>query len=229
MPLSVSGWWTICWRTLNGSVATWAPASAAWVMWQRVADRGRQDLGVELVDPTISTSSRMTFMPSWLMSSSRPDERRQQARAGLRREEPLVGREDERAVGLDALSAKRRDRLQALLAHRHLDHDVRRELGEGAALGEHALDVLGDDLGADRPGVIGRSPRGSPRSSSRRPWRTASGWWSRHRGRPSARGPDLLDVGGVQEDLHGRAPVRPRIGTGFYACRRARAASRPRR
>src|SRR5262245_59075166 len=33
MPLSVSGWWTICWRTLKGSVATWAPARAAWVTW----------------------------------------------------------------------------------------------------------------------------------------------------------------------------------------------------
>ncbi len=33
MPLSVSGWWTICWRTLKGIVAMCAPASAAWVMW----------------------------------------------------------------------------------------------------------------------------------------------------------------------------------------------------
>src|SRR5690242_19531354 len=32
IPLSVSGWWTICWRTLNGRVATCAPASAACVM-----------------------------------------------------------------------------------------------------------------------------------------------------------------------------------------------------
>ena len=32
MPLSVSGCRTICWRTLNGSVAMCAPASAAWVM-----------------------------------------------------------------------------------------------------------------------------------------------------------------------------------------------------
>jgi len=31
MPLSVRGWWTICWMTLNGRVAMWAPASAAWV------------------------------------------------------------------------------------------------------------------------------------------------------------------------------------------------------
>ena len=33
IPLSVSGWWTICWRTLNGTVAMWAPASADWVTW----------------------------------------------------------------------------------------------------------------------------------------------------------------------------------------------------
>src|SRR6185295_801028 len=33
MPLSVSGWWTICWRTLKGKVAMCAPASAACVTW----------------------------------------------------------------------------------------------------------------------------------------------------------------------------------------------------
>ena len=31
MPESVSGWWIIICRILNGSVAMWAPARAAWV------------------------------------------------------------------------------------------------------------------------------------------------------------------------------------------------------
>ena len=35
-------------------------------------------------------------------------------------------------------------------AHRDLDDDVRGEGGEVAALGEHPVDVVGDDLGADR-------------------------------------------------------------------------------
>ena len=34
MPRSVSGWWTICLRTLKGIVAMWAPASAASVTWR---------------------------------------------------------------------------------------------------------------------------------------------------------------------------------------------------
>ena len=60
-------------------------------------------------------------------------------------------------------------------------------LREGAALAQHALDILGDDLGADRTrrdaaDLLEDRPR-----TSRRPWRTASGWWSRRRARPSGR------------------------------------------
>ena len=70
MPLSVSGWWTICWRTLNGSVATCAPSS--WVTWRgwRI-EAARTSVSSSWI-ATISASSRMTIMPSWLMSSSRP-------------------------------------------------------------------------------------------------------------------------------------------------------------
>ena len=50
MPLSVSGWLSICWKTLNGSVAMCEPASAASVTWQRMADRGGQHLRFELVE-----------------------------------------------------------------------------------------------------------------------------------------------------------------------------------
>ena len=103
MPLSVSGWWTICWRTLNGSVAMCAPASAAWVMCTRVADRRRQHLGVELVDRDDLGQLADDDHPVLVDVVEAADERRQQRRAGLRREQALVGREDERAVGLDAL------------------------------------------------------------------------------------------------------------------------------
>ena len=50
MPLSVSGWWTICWRTLNGSVAMCAPASAAWVMWSGLRIEAARTSDVDLVD-----------------------------------------------------------------------------------------------------------------------------------------------------------------------------------
>ena len=91
MPLSVSGWWTICWRTLNGSVAMWAPASADWVTWQRVPDRRREDLGVDLVDRE-DLGQLADDDHAVLVDVVEPaDERRDQPRAGLRREQPLVG------------------------------------------------------------------------------------------------------------------------------------------
>jgi hypothetical protein len=73
----------------------------------------------------------MTIIPSWLMSSSRPTNGDSRLRAGLGREEPLVRGEDQGAVGLDALVGEAAHRLEALLAHRDLDDDVRGELGEG--------------------------------------------------------------------------------------------------
>ncbi len=93
--------------------------------------------------------------------------------------------------------------LEAFLAHRHLDDDVRRELGEVAALGEHAVDVLGDDLGRDRSGrdladlledlVVGRAADLGVEGRVRR---------DAVEDAPPRGGPDLFDVGGVEEDLH---------------------------
>ena len=103
MPLSVSGWWTICWSTLNGSVATCAPASAAWVMWSGLRiDAARTSVSrswiVDDLDQLADDDHAV------LVDVVEPaDERRQQRCPGLGREEPLVGREDQRAVGLDAL------------------------------------------------------------------------------------------------------------------------------
>src|SRR3954452_21117819 len=72
MPLSVSGWWTICCRILNGSVAMWAPASAACVIWSGFRiEAARTSVSSSWI-ATISDSSRITIMPSWLMSSRRP-------------------------------------------------------------------------------------------------------------------------------------------------------------
>ena len=150
----------------------------------------------------ISASSRMTIIPSWLMSSSRPTNGRDERRAGLGRQQALVRGEDQRAVGLDAFLGEAADRLEAVLGHRDLDHDVRGERREVAALLEHPVDVVRDDLGRDRArgdladlledlvvraadlGVEGRI-RGHAIEDA-----------------PSSDGLDLFDVGGVQEDLH---------------------------
>src|SRR3990172_4893158 len=137
------------------------------------------------------------------------DKGRQQRRPGLGGQQALVGGEDERAVGLDAFLGEAVDGLQALLAHRHLDHDVGRQLGEVAALAQHALDVVGDDLGADRAGgdaadfdqhlVVCLAARpGEERRVGRHAIEHA----------PARCGADLFDVGRVQEDLHAFTPDR---------------------
>ena len=46
MPLSVSGWWTICWNTLNGSVAMCEPERRLGHVARMPHGRG-QDLGVD--------------------------------------------------------------------------------------------------------------------------------------------------------------------------------------
>ena len=145
------------------------------------------------------------------------DERRQQAGAGLGREQSLVRGEDQRAVGLDPLFGEAAHRLEAFLAHRDLDDDVRGELGERAPFGEHPLDVLGDDLGGDRAAgdradlledlLVG--PAGGLGEQRR-----VGGHAVEHA--PAGDGADLFDVRGVQEDLHG-GRLRVRAGTSILA------------
>ena len=68
----------------------------------RIPDRGREHLGLDLVDREDLGQLADDDHPVLVDVVEPADERRDQARAGLRREQALVGREDERAVGLDA-------------------------------------------------------------------------------------------------------------------------------
>src|SRR4029079_9974158 len=131
------------------------------------------------------------------------DERRQQRRAGLRCEQALVGREDQGAVRLDRLGGEAAHRLEALLAHRDLDDDVGGELRERPTLLEHALDVLGDDLGGDGP-WRDLADLLEDRVVARAADLRVEGWVRRDavEDAPAGDGPDLVDVGGVEEDLH---------------------------
>ena len=95
-------------------------------------------------------------MPSWLMSSSRPTNGDSSDAPALAASRPWLAVKISVQLVLMPSSAKRLDGLQAVLAHRHLDHDVRRRASRSARPSrEHALDVVGDDLGATPgPGVI---------------------------------------------------------------------------
>jgi len=68
-----------------------------------VPDRGREDLGVELVDRHDIDELADDDHPVLVDVVEPADERRQERCPGLRREKSLVGREDQGAVGLDAL------------------------------------------------------------------------------------------------------------------------------
>jgi hypothetical protein len=95
------------------------------------------------------------------------------------------------------------DRLEAFLAHRHLDDDVGRQLREVATFLQHAIDVFGHDLGADRARgdaadldqhfVVALAARlGEQRRVGRHAVEHA----------PARRGADLIDLGGIQKDFH---------------------------
>ena len=169
---------------------------------ERVADRGRQDLRLDLVQGEDLGQLANDDHAVLVDVVQAAHERRDEARAGLGGKQALVGREDERAVRPDAFVAEPTDRLQAVLAHRHLDVDVRSDLGEVTALFEHALDVVADDLrghwtGGDlahlgEEGVIRATDLG------------IQGWIRGHaiEHAPAGGDPDLVDVRSVQEDLH---------------------------
>ena len=95
--------------------------------------------------------SRISCMPSWRDVVEPADEGADVGRAGAGGQQRLVGAEDERGVDLGALAGQRADRDQALGADRHLDDDMLVPGHDLAALADHLVGVLGDDLGADRP------------------------------------------------------------------------------
>ena len=62
----------------------------------------------------------------------------------------LVRREDEGHVDRDTVGGECVRGLEALLAERDLDDDVLVQLGQRAALGDHAVGVFGHNLGRSR-------------------------------------------------------------------------------
>ena len=119
----------------------------------RVADGGGQDLRVVLEEPD-DLGQLADDLHAVLVDVVDPaDERRQQRRASLGGEQPLIGREDQGAVGLDAFGPEPAHRGQAVLGHRHLHDDVVGQLRVVPALAEHALDIVRDHLRGHRAAV----------------------------------------------------------------------------
>ena len=118
---------------------------------QHITDRGGQDLrlqrrivvvdGADLADQVHAVEADVV-QPA--------DERRDEGRAGLGRQQRLIGREAQRHVDHRALGGKRATGLEAGPGERHLDRDVLGDLGQRPAFLEHALGVEGCHLGTDR-------------------------------------------------------------------------------
>ena len=105
---------------------------------------------------------------------------------------------------LDILGGEAGDRLETLLGHGDLDDDVVGDLGEMPAFLDHAVGVVGDDLGAHRPvGDAADPPEDVVVRCDRPPSNRGWGSWSRRQGRPRGYPPDLVHVGRVDEELHG--------------------------
>ena len=115
-------------------VATSAPSSAACDDVDRVAHRGDQHLGVEVVVVVDRRTIWAISCHAVLADVVEPaDERRDVGRRpALAASSACAGREAERDVGGDVLVAKRAHRAQAGRRERHLDHHVVGDLGEDA-------------------------------------------------------------------------------------------------
>ena len=131
------------------------------------------------------------------------DEGRHEGGAGLGREQRLGRREAQGDVDLNAFAGERPARLQTVPDQRQLDADVGGELGEPAALGQHAIVGRGGDLRADRAidqgaDLLDHLEEAAPGLGDQR---RIGG----HAIEQAAGGQlrDLRDVGGIDEEFHG--------------------------
>ncbi len=100
----------------------------------------------------MSASSRMTIIPSSLMSSRRPTKGDSSDAPALAASSPWFAVKISVQFVLMPSSASRLIASRPFSDIGDLDHDVRGEGGEMAALREHPVDVVGDHLRAHRAG-----------------------------------------------------------------------------
>ncbi|MPL74124.1 hypothetical protein SDC9_19934 [bioreactor metagenome] len=115
-----------------------------------VADRGSQDFRLVIV-VVIDRADVVDQLDTVEVDVVKPaDERRDEARPGLRREDRLRGREAQRDVDHVAFGCESLAGGQAIPGERHLDRDIGGDLGKLQTLGDHVLRLGGHDLGRDR-------------------------------------------------------------------------------
>src|SRR5579859_6781048 len=118
---------------------------------RRRADRGGEDLGVEIVvvvdRPDLD--DQVHAVGADVVEAA--DEGRDVAGPAFGGQQGLGGGEAQRHVGGDALVGELAAGDQAVAGQRHLDHNIGRDAGQLATLVQHAGGVLGGDLGAHRP------------------------------------------------------------------------------
>src|SRR5205809_173528 len=167
-----------------------------------VPDTRHQDFAVPIVIPK-NLGDFADYLHPFLAHVIEPsDERAHVLRPRLRGEDRLVRGENERRVNLDALRGQGLDRLEPFRGHLNFHDHVLVQLRELAALLDHLLrlgrrNLEGDravDEGEDVLDYLGPLSAGlrDERGIRRHPVEDAPG-----RGLT-----DLVDVGGVEEDLH---------------------------
>ncbi len=125
-----------------------APANADWVTWSGLRiEAARISASMSWI-AKISASSRMTIIPSWLMSSSRPTNGEMSVAPALAASRPWFDEKISVQFVRMPSSAKRLIASRPFSLIATLTHDVRGELGEPATLLEHPVDIVGD---APRP------------------------------------------------------------------------------
>ena len=90
-------------------------------------------------------------MPSWPMSSKRPTKGDTNAAPDAEASSAWAAVKTSVMLTRMSSAAERRRGREALGGHRQLDHDVRVDRGEAAALLDHVAARVGHDLGGDRP------------------------------------------------------------------------------
>ena len=174
----------------------------------RVARRGHDDLGgvIEVVVDDLDLLGHLHAVVSNLVEPAH--ERAHVRRARLRDEQALGRGENQRRVRLDPLLVEDLDRLHAILEHGNFDHDILVHLHQLPRLLHHPLTIRAHHLRTDRP-VADRADlleqwdeRLLRVGDMRRICRHAV------ENTPVIGLADLVDIGGVQKELHRRTPEK---------------------
>jgi hypothetical protein len=174
------------------------------------ADRGRKDLGLEVVVVIDRADVADQVQPVEVDVVKPPDEGRDEGRPGLGGDQGLVGREAEGDVDHEALTRQDLAGLEAVPGQRDFHRDIGGDGGKLAAFGQHVVGLERDHFGGDRALDEGADLLGDFQD-------VAAGFQDEGRVGGDAvhhaevvKLTDGVDVGGVDEEFHGGPPWRLR-------------------